>query len=232
MGDLEDTLAINTRSIQSLTFRSDGNVLAHGAADRSIYVWDLVHKKRIHQFEGYPQDFWSIYFVQPNKGTDNGSLPTELLAGGGRDGVIRLWDLHARSPSEPIRSIDAHRTVMVDIAFSPAAGYLASCSGSGVKLWDFQSGELIHHLDGHTQDIQSADFRFDGQIVASGSKDGTIILWDVKTGQRLQTLRTPGPYEGMNITGVTGISEAQRAALKALGAVEDGVRLGQSTIVS
>jgi hypothetical protein len=29
------------------------------------------------------------------------------------------------------------------------------------------------------------------------------------------------PYEGMNITGVTGITEAQKAMLKALGAVED-----------
>jgi hypothetical protein len=33
--------------------------------------------------------------------------------------------------------------------------------------------------------------------------------------------QVPGPYEGMNITGVTGISEAQKAALKVLGAVEE-----------
>jgi hypothetical protein len=31
----------------------------------------------------------------------------------------------------------------------------------------------------------------------------------------------PGPYAGMKITGVTGISEAQKAALRALGAVEE-----------
>jgi hypothetical protein len=36
----------------------------------------------------------------------------------------------------------------------------------------------------------------------------------------LYTLRAPRPYEGMNIAGVTGISEAQKVALRALGAVE------------
>jgi len=34
------------------------------------------------------------------------------------------------------------------------------------------------------------------------------------------TLRTPRPYEGMNIAGVAGLTEAQKSTLKALGAVE------------
>jgi hypothetical protein len=33
-------------------------------------------------------------------------------------------------------------------------------------------------------------------------------------------LKLPKPYDGMNITGVTGLTEEQKAALKALGAVE------------
>jgi hypothetical protein len=32
---------------------------------------------------------------------------------------------------------------------------------------------------------------------------------------------TDRPYEGMNIAGVTGLTEAEKATLKALGAVED-----------
>jgi WD40 repeat protein len=55
----------------------------------------------------------------------------------------------------------------------------------------------------------------------SGSDDETIKLWHVDSGECLKTLRPDRPYEGMNITGVTGISEAQKSALKALGAVED-----------
>jgi hypothetical protein len=46
------------------------------------------------------------------------------------------------------------------------------------------------------------------------------MLWDVETGECLRTLRAERLYEGMNITGVTGLTEAQKATLKALGAVE------------
>jgi WD40 repeat protein len=60
-----------------------------------------------------------------------------------------------------------------------------------------------------------------GTTIASGSYDETIKLWDFNTGECLKTLRAARPYEGMNITGVTGLTEAQKATLKALGAVEN-----------
>lgn len=37
----------------------------------------------------------------------------------------------------------------------------------------------------------------------------------------IKTLKAPQPYEGMKITGVTGLTEAQKATLKALGAVKN-----------
>lgn len=40
-------------------------------------------------------------------------------------------------------------------------------------------------------------------------------------GRCLKTLRADRPYEGMNITGVTGVTEAQKASLKTLGALEE-----------
>lgn len=75
-------------------------------------------------------------------------------------------------------------------------------------------------LQGHTKAVLSVAFSFKGEIIASGSDDGTIKLWDVQTGECLNTLTTPRPYESMNITGVAGLTEAQRSTLKALGAVE------------
>jgi WD40 repeat protein len=59
-------------------------------------------------------------------------------------------------------------------------------------------------------------------VLASGSQDETIKLWDVKTGECLKTLRADRLYEGMNINDVKGLTEAQKTTLKALGAVECG----------
>jgi len=49
----------------------------------------------------------------------------------------------------------------------------------------------------------------------------------VQTDECLKTLRSDRPYERMNITGVKGLTEAQKATLKALGAVEQGKWIGK-----
>lgn len=45
-------------------------------------------------------------------------------------------------------------------------------------------------------------------------------LWDVETGECLRTFWAQRPYEGMDITGATGLTDAQKATLKALGAID------------
>ena len=55
-------------------------------------------------------------------------------------------------------------------------------------------------------------------MIVSGSEDETIKFWNIKTGECMNTLRNPRPYEGMNITGVTGLTEGQKGALINLGA--------------
>jgi hypothetical protein len=58
-------------------------------------------------------------------------------------------------------------------------------------------------------------------MLASAGDDGTIKLWDMRSGECRQILHPDRPYERLNITGATGLTEAQKAALKALGAVEE-----------
>jgi WD40 repeat protein len=64
----------------------------------------------------------------------------------------------------------------------------------------------------------------DGEQLATGSYDGTIGIWDVKTGE---CLRVTGDRvcEGLDITGTLGLSAGQRTALKLMGAIE---RIGEA----
>jgi WD40 repeat protein len=59
------------------------------------------------------------------------------------------------------------------------------------------------------------------QPLSVASRDGTIKLWDVQTSECFSTLRIERPYERMNITGILGLNEAQKATLRVLGAIED-----------
>ncbi len=90
-----------------------------------------------------------------------------------------------------------------------------------VTLISAPSRVRLHTLRGHTHLVRSLTFSPDGQTLASRSLNETIRLWEVGSGACVDTLRAERPYAGLNITGATGLTEAQRAALKALGAVED-----------
>ncbi|MCI0529963.1 MAG: hypothetical protein L0Y56_21170, partial [Nitrospira sp.] len=71
-----------------------------------------------------------------------------------------------------------------------------------------------------THGVWSLAFSPDGGTLVSGSEDETIKFWDVRTGECRKTLRSDRPYERMNITRVTGLTEAQRTTLKTLGVIE------------
>ena len=61
----------------------------------------------------------------------------------------------------------------------------------------------------------------DGSRLASCGDDGAIIIWDLHRGEPLHTLLRDRPYKRLNITSIRGLSEAQKASLRALGAFEE-----------
>jgi WD40 repeat protein len=107
------------------------------------------------------------------------------------------------------------------VALSADGQLVASGSDDGtVRLWETSSGRPIATSQGHTSAVEGMALSADGRLVASGSFDGTVKLWEAKSGTCLRTLRAERRYERMDISGLIGISAAQRASLIALGAVE------------
>jgi WD40 repeat protein len=216
--------------VYDLAFSPDGRVLACAGAELTLRFWDVTEsqpteliaaRKRVR--EASEQDIFAVAFSPDGK---------KLACGG--NNVLHLWDLPDdyfddidQNTGQDIEQVDSplilrhHTTWIYSIAFSPDSTLLASCSADcTVCLWDAASGNLRHILIGHTEAIFKVAFNLDGATVLSCSFDGTIKFWDVQTGVCVNTLAVDGPYAGMNIHEMTGITEAQKVALKALGAVE------------
>jgi WD40 repeat protein len=76
------------------------------------------------------------------------------------------------------------------LAFSPdgrtLAGSWMSPDGKnyGIQVWEWASGDLRLHAGGHKGTVLSLAYSADGQVLASGSADTTILLWDM-TGRSL-----------------------------------------------
>jgi WD40 repeat protein len=151
------------------------------------------------------------------------ALPADgqWLASGSDDGTVRLSKL--TGGDSPI-SMDAHTSTVHSVAVGADGRLLASGSGDGnVRVWDVASGTLLSTLHGHASTVFGVALSADGQFLASGSGDGTVRLWDTASGECLATLRDEPCYDRLDITGLTGVTDAQRAALLTLGAVEQPV---------
>lgn len=106
----------------------------------------------------------------------------DLLATGGIDRVVRLWDLKT---GEERQAFDGHRGTVHCLAFTPDGKTLASGSlDKMVRLWDVKTGRERAVLKDHGESVAALAFAPDGKTLASASYDKTIRLWDVATGQR------------------------------------------------
>ena len=132
---------------------------------------------------------------------------------------MRLWKV---SSGECLTTLQGYTQEVRSVAFSPDGKTLASGNADQmVRLWEISTGQCLNILQGHSRVVYSVAFSPDEKALASGSADQTVRLWKVGNGQCLYTLRSNRPYERMNITGVKGLTEGQKATLRSLGAIED-----------
>jgi WD40 repeat protein len=194
----------HTHWVLSLAYAPDGRTLASGSQDGIMKLWDTATGECLNTIQAHSAPLWSVMF----------SPDGTMLASGSQDTTIKLWDV---ATGACFKTLQGHTGLVRSVKFSADGTMLISGSqDTTIKLWDTATGECLKTLEGHTGPVFSV--ALDVEHLVSGSQDETIRFWDLSTGECLRSLRPERLYEGMNIAGVTGITESQKMTLKALGA--------------
>ena len=190
------TLEGHGGDVNSVVFSPDGSMLASGSVDDTVRLWRHTRISHIRMHRGHTNTVNSVVF------SPDGSM----LASGSADDTIRLWNPET---GEHIRTLTGHTDAVNSVVFSPDGSMLASGSRDDtIRLWNPETGEHIRTLEGHgtqkrtlgifgqwsaaTHGIYSVVFSPDGSMLASGSEDNTVRLWNPETGEHIRTLEGHG----------------------------------------
>ncbi|MDE0400684.1 MAG: trypsin-like peptidase domain-containing protein [Candidatus Poribacteria bacterium] len=166
--------------VRDIEFSPDGNQLAV-ATTTGIWIYDSHTGRQINRFEGHMGGANAISYSQDG----------QLLAAAHQDLTIRLWKPTRKSPKKPIPALRGHKDKIYAVTFSSddKSSLLASASADKtIRLWDphtVTDDERLIAILPYKDSVRTVAFSFDNRMLAGGSDDGIIQVWDAGTGDRI-----------------------------------------------
>jgi WD40 repeat protein len=178
-------------TVSSLVWSPDGKKLA-SVSGGGVQLWDFANRKHLGALDADNTNLISVARSPDGK----------QLASGSDVGLVRV---HNAENGLTIATFGEQRGEGVfALAYSPTEKILASNDLWCVNLWDATTYEINATLKGHSSSIityasrdhgwqlvpvvKSLSFSKNGEFVASGSLDKTVIIWDVARREKLYTL--------------------------------------------
>jgi len=178
--------------VNSIAVTPDGKRIISGSADKTIGIWDLNSgESMIPIEEGHSEAIYSVIVTNDDR----------FIISRSSDKLIRIWDLETRTL---LGKLDNSRTNSLNcLAMTKDGKRIVSALRSYITIYDLKTSSIIRRWKVHNYQetktfslfrrqevyIIAVDLTPDGKYIVSRDEDGTICIWDLKTGEYIRSLK-------------------------------------------
>jgi WD40 repeat protein len=174
-------LRTHVQPVYALAFSNSGKLLASGDESGRVWIENVVTGAAVRGYRRHTKGIQKLSF----NAFDN------ILISTGKDDQINVYDLTSREPKE-VRAILGHGENFYSAVFDPQSSreFTVGMLGGGLREYDAMTGKVVNIMaDPNGQGIWDLAYNPNGTREVTGGRDGDAIVWDTRTGLKLNSLK-------------------------------------------
>jgi WD40 repeat protein len=171
-----------TSSARSVAFSSCGTMIASGTYDWTVQIWNILSDGCDYVFQGHSATVTDVCWL----------ATWNQVVSASNDLTVRIWDVQKQTC---LKIFAQYHDRVAALAFSRGLLLVASKNGR-VKIYDSQSGDIIHIIGPNDITLHSCFSIDGGKVLVASENSGDI--WDISTNTltRVQSI----DYDGVCAT--------------------------------
>lgn len=182
---------VHQRGISEASWSLDSAYLATASDDKTIAIWSIAASAAAASAANTNEPLKVLHghssYVYCCAFSPSGSL----LASGGFDDSLKLWDIRK---GRPFLEVAAHGDPVTSVSFSDDSSMVLTSSFDGlIRLWDTDNGRCLKTLvDNDNPPVAWAVFTPGSRYILAATLDSCLRLWCPTTGRCIRTFTAPG----------------------------------------